>query len=370
VVAVPLLKTVLQRFGHEEPKKLKKPVDGLQKPAILSSTARDNTMAKINKTERKMREIMNQGAEPDWKSLNHQAVNFAGSYMMALNWIHRTVEADQLRSELAQWLVAQRKEVNTDTLATLSDPVLMTMGKIAYCLNRGAQLSDKSVGYIIRSLNQIAPAVQLAPEPDGFEDGVMTAAGRLNEDYVNVYSRLDNIRARVNAGRMELGDVKNAVQEIMERWGTRPGVSRRVIGHYTERLEEAQADSTIRAWVKPLRAILRALSNSKEEVAKPRKTNPAVVKPAAAKPAKQAKVQPQRKTKKAAAGTPKPLKVPQIKKANENAKPSFASQVRELIADARQRDMSQPDVINLAVSKLMMKPSSARNCVLANWDRV
>jgi hypothetical protein len=333
-------------------------------------------MAKISSVDRKLRELVNKSNQPDWTSLNSEASGFDGSYMLALNWIHRNVEDSQLEGELVKWLTNNGHEFSSEQLASINRPVLMTMGKVAYCLNRGAQLSVKSMSYITRQLAQV-PTVCSKSEPEvDFEHAPMTAAGRLNEDYVNVYSRLDNIRAMVNLGSLGVSDVADRVQEIMERWGSRPGVKARVVSHFKERLEEAQNDSSIRLWIKPLAAIVAALTGVPKNMGRVKNTAMLTVSEPVQKIArsvnKVSKVIDRKSQSKARKlEKTKPAKESKIVKdlGIKRGKISFASQVREMIAQARAKNMSQVDVINLAVSQLGMMPGSARNCVIGNWNR-
>lgn len=330
-------------------------------------------MAKITATESKLRRIINKGSEPHFAGLNHNAAGFAAMYGDALNWIHHMVEPNSLRGEVERFLRDANRADEIERLDSVSQPILHTMGKIAYCINRGAELSERSYAYINRALNNPQITV-LAPTPvteEMFDSLPNTASARVIEDYKNCYSRLDNLRARVTAGKVDLKDVADEVNKVMDAHGGRPGVRRRVVEHFKDSLLEAQEDKAIREWVKPLRAILKALD--KDAVIK---TAP-VKKPAksADKPAAKKAVPANTKTAKKAAPakTKTAKKAAPVKKAapaKRDGKPSFASQVRELIQDGRAKDMSQSDVIELAVSKLGMSRSSARNCVVFNWERV
>jgi hypothetical protein len=337
-------------------------------------------MAKITRTEKKMREIMSKGSQPDFASLNHNDANFNTRYGDAMNWIHLVVDPDKLRGEVERFLRSKDRAEDILRLDAVSVPMLHTLGKIAYCINRGAELSDRSYAYINRELAAVKQVVAPVAEAEQFESLGGGAAARVIEDYKNCYSRIDNVKARVLAGKTTLADVADEVNTIMNAHGTRPGVKRRVIAHFKDSLAEAMADSLIKSWVKPLRAIMKALDKDAvvtapkapktEKVVKAAKTEKA---PKSSKSAKASKSKVS-KSKKAA----KPEKAPKAPKSKPAAEPkkqgeprvSFASQVREMIADCRAKDISQQDVIKLAMTTLNMKASSARNCVLANWDRI
>lgn len=332
-------------------------------------------MAKITATESKLRRIINKGSEPHFAGLNHNAAGFDAMYGDALNWIHHMVEPNSLRGEVERFLRDANRADEIERLDSVSQPILHTMGKIAYCINRGAELSERSYAYINRALNNPQITV-LAPTPateEMFDSLPGTASARVIEDYKNCYSRLDNLRARVTAGKVDIKDVADEVNKVMDAHGGRPGVRRRVVEHFKDSLLEAQEDKAIREWVKPLRAILKALDKDAVVKSAPAKKPAKSADKPAAKKAAPVKTKTAKTEKKVAPAKTKTVKkaAPAKKSApaKREGKPSFASQVRELIQDGRAKDISQSDVIELAVSKLGMSRSSARNCVVFNWER-
>jgi hypothetical protein len=328
-------------------------------------------MAKITATETKLRRIINKGSEPNFAGLNHLATGFDAMYGDALNWIHHMVEPNTLRGEVERFLRDANRADEINRLDGVSQPILHTVGKIAYCINRGAELSERSYSYINRALNnpQITVTAPAATETM-FDDMPNNASARVIEDYKNCYSRLDNLRARVTAGKVDVKDVQDEVNKVMDAHGGRPGVRRRVVEHFKDSLREAQEDKAIREWVKPLRAILKSLDKDATVAKAPKKVQ------AEGKPTEKVTTPKKKAAAKAAnnkgkkTAAKKPAKSAKQKPAKQEGKPSFASQVRELIMEARTRDTSQSDVIELAVTKLGMTRSSARNCVIFNWERV
>jgi hypothetical protein len=326
-------------------------------------------MARVTRTDIKMREIMNSSRTPDFSSLHHLQENFSGRYGLALNWIHRMVESDQLRTELEQLLRNTNRESSIALLDTISAPVLSTMGKIAYCINRGAVLSERSMAYITRALTEPAPVMGLVAQVEetaSFEHQAVTPAGRVNQQYVACYSRLDNLKNRVLHNLVNIKDVAREVRAIVEAHGGRAAVGKRLVEHYTQSVSEAQNDVSIRNWLRPLREILRALGGvpSKEITVKPQakpQVKASTKTPRVTQQTKNVKVSVGKQVKPAVVANTKPSKAGGV---------SFASQVREMISQASHKGLSRADVIAWAVNTLGMKQSSARNCVLGYWDRV
>ena len=312
-------------------------------------------MARLTRTDAKLMEILNSKAAPDFSTLDYTAPDFDARYGIALNWVHQAVESDELVREAQRYFTRVGREEAAGLVKQIPFGIQQTMGKIAYCLNRGAQLSPKSHTYLDNGLRQAKQAPQ---EEGGIETLNTTAAGKLVEAYVNCYSRIDNLKARVLLGKLELRDIPGEVEKILELYnGAR--VRQRLVTHYREALEEAQGDRLIRDWAKPLRAILKALGT---EAAAPKQDPKPEVKAASSREVKKARKMPKSKplVKARAERTSAP---------RETGKPSFVAQVRALIAEHKPLGRTVREVTSMAEA-LGMKPSSARNAVVGCWDRV
>lgn len=316
-------------------------------------------MARLTRTDAKLQEILNSKGAPDFSTLDYTAPDFKERYGMTLNWVHQAVEADELIREAQSYFARMGKHDASALVKQIPFGIQQTMGKIAYCLNRGAQLSPKSHTYLDNGLRQAKPVPCLATE--AMQDLAQTSAGKLTEAYVACYSRIDNLKTRVLKGAVELRDVPREVETILSNNGG-ARVRARLMQHYQDALAEAQEDKLIRDWVKPLRAILKTLggaaANTKPEVQRAEQRVERESK--ASKGHKASKKQPQMAKKSA----PKQSKTPR-----ESGKPSFVAQVRQLIARHKPQGRTVREVTAMA-EQLGMKPSSARNAVVGCWERV
>jgi hypothetical protein len=291
-------------------------------------------MARLTRTDAKLMEILNSKAAPDFSTLDYTAPDFDARYGLALNWVHQAVENDELVREAQRYFTRVGREDAAGVVKQIPFGIQQTMGKIAYCLNRGAQLSPKSHTYLDNGLRQAKQAPQ---EADGIE----------------------TLKARVLLGKVALRDVPGEVEKILDAHnGAR--VRQRLVSHYKDALDEAQADRLIRDWVKPLRAILKALGT---EAAAPKQERKAAAKLAPSNEVKKAgrKMEKSKPAVKARAEKPSTPR--------ETGKPSFVAQVRQLISEHKPQGRTVREVTAMAEA-LGMKPSSARNAVVGCWDRV
>lgn len=324
-------------------------------------------MAKLTATEKKARDMV--GNQPNFAALNYQSTGFMGDYAKALNWVHYEVSEDELRAELEQFLNSRKAEDLVPYMSQLDGVTAALLGKIAYCMNRGAELNTSSVMRVRVALEKVRDAqVAVDTKQKGmFGEIETTSAGRMNEIYKNCYSLLDNVRAQVCAGDMALKDVNAQVTKILDTKGAKAQVRKRLMEHYTQSVREALADKSIKTWVKPLQEILRSLGGDvkavKEKVQKQEakvKVAEAKVKAKAAKPVKAVKAKPTKV---------KGTKVIMIKPKRDTGAPTVASQVRDLIR-VNKVSMDEAGMIELVCSKLGVSKARGRSVVKAFWSKV
>ena len=335
-----------------------------------------NTMAKLNATDRKVREL--RGDEPNFGALNHQAADFNIQYVKALNWVHYNVDESELKEELIQCLQARKADALVPYVGDLDGVTFSTLGKISYCVNRGAELAPKSMLRIRNALEQVRDAqapVAAQAVLEGMEHQAQTAAGRVNEIYKACYSRLDNLKARVLAGKCELVDITDQVRSILDAQGARAQVRKRLVEHYTQSLNEALADKVLKTWVKPLQEILSALGGDVQAVKVKAKKAATKVKAAEAKaaPKKAVKavkaVKPTKTAKPVKAAGVKQTKTITIKPPTAQGAPTVASQVRDLIR-VNKLKVDEAGMIEIVINQLGLSKERGRSVVKAFWNKV
>jgi hypothetical protein len=320
-------------------------------------------MAKLNATDHKMREIMNQGAEPVWNLIRHDADDFRMCYLKALNWIHNAVDPAQLRIELERLLRDRKAEADVGLVALLDGVALNTLGKIAYCVNRGAQLAPSSLLRVRVALDTVRGAHSEQEAHDILEQE-FTPAGRVNQSYKACYSRLDNLRVQVCDGRVQLVDVQEQVHKILvAHGGDRAQVRKRLVEHYTQSVQEAQQDVALKTWVKPLQHILRALGGDVKVVKVPAPKATKVSKTAKKVTTKPAKKANSTQVKKAS------TRVVSIRPPRDTGKLTVAEQVRQLIAQHK-RGTDAQGMVSIVMRELGLDKNRGRSVVKAFWDRV
>lgn len=328
-------------------------------------------MQKMNATDKMLREM--RGDAPDFASLTHVATNFGIQYVKALNWVHYNVDEAELKQELIQCLQDRKAEHLVPYVGDLDGVTFSTLGKIAYCVNRGADLAASSILRMRTALERVRegqdPQVNKSSVLD---DQDQTAAGRVNEIYKACYSRLDNMKARVLQGTLKLEDVTDEVTKLLEAQGAKAQVRKRLVEHYTQSVQEAMVDKTLKTWVKPLQMILKALGGDvkiiKEKVQKvvAKETQKAIKEKAVKAKATKATKEKAAKPKKAKGET----KVITIKpKQRAEGAPTVASQVRDLIR-VNKRNTDEKGMVEIVIRELGLTKERGRSVVKAFWTKV
>jgi hypothetical protein len=336
-------------------------------------------MAKATLTDRKVRQILNAGSMPNFALLNHNTTSFESDYGRAMDWIHHSVEQEDLRGELETHLRNTNRVADVSLVKHINGVDIKLLGTISYCLNRGALLAPKSVLRITHALEEARGKEQDVAVAADFEDIAETAAGRTMEAYKSCYSRLDNLRVLVCKGKVELKAVHDETIKILEaHGGLKKAVRKQLVDHYTQSVDEAKQDKMIKDWVKPLQAILKAV-NGNTKIAEPKKAavkvdavNKAAPNKAAPKATKAPKVA--SKGKKVVASKPqknntKGTRVVTIKPKRDAGVPSVASQVRDLIK-ANQNSTDAGGMVEIVVRELGLTVQRGKSVVKAFWDKV
>ncbi len=328
-------------------------------------------MQKMTATDRKVREL--RGDAPNFGALNHMAQEFSIQYVKALNWVHYNVDEAELKAELVKCLQDRKADQLVPYVTDLDGVTFSTLGKIAYCINRGAELAPQSVLRIRNTLERVrdaqTPVTAVTTASDMLEQD-QTAAGRVNEIYKACYSRLDNLKARVLAGKCELADIKDQVRAILDAQGAKAQVRKRLVEHYAQNLNEALADKTIKSWVKPLQEILEALGGDVQAVKQKAKKVAAKAKVVTTKV--KAKAKAVKDTKAKAPKAPKvkvDTKVITIKPKRVEGAPTVASQVRELIR-VNKRNTDEKGMTEIVIKQLGLTKERGRSVVKAFWNKV
>jgi len=187
--------------------------------------------------------------------LRFDAPDFSSKYADLLCQINDTLDQRELKNQLLTYAESQGKSAG---VAALHSSLVGLEGKIAFCLNHGAVLRDSSTHRVHQLLDQLAQ--KAAQETPQWETLPITNSTKQRDQYVNCYSRIDNLKTQVLKGQKAVGEVSRGVREIVGHFApTNRAVHRMLVEHYATLLQEARADPTIATWAPVLHKVTETL---------------------------------------------------------------------------------------------------------------
>lgn len=189
-------------------------------------------------------------------SLDHTHENFESLYGRILNFIHHEIEQSQLKEELIAYAFTLGKEVEAEKVPPNR---IMVEGAIAYCINRGALLSPKSIQRVMDLLESIEKIEEhVSPDWEELSNGM---GSKTIQAYVACYSRIDNAKTRILRGKLNQRELASEVRSIINKYGTgKTSLVRQLLDHYKDAHSDARSNDCTKDWVKPLATIVETIS--------------------------------------------------------------------------------------------------------------
>lgn len=168
-----------------------------------------------------------------------------------LNWLGKMLDINELKDELVKYA----KTINKEHAAkSLTASKVMLIGKLAYCLNRGAKLEQRSIDKIINALENADAEDSNTDESD---EPQMTARTRAIISYVQCYSHIDLTwwsYVKESKDVKTIGDEIRAI--IRKNSNSKSAILTLLCDHYREILDDAKNEKSLKTWVKPLTAVV------------------------------------------------------------------------------------------------------------------
>ena len=188
--------------------------------------------------------------------LDHESPSFGAEYGPILNLIHQTIDASQLKEELITYARGLGK---AEIAGTIPTNMIGVEGKIAYCLNRGAKLSQVSIGRVNDALDRAqARESEVSSDWGHLPETVQSKAIKA---YVGCYSRIDNAKTLVLRGKLDRRELVIEVRRIVQTYAQgKTAIVKQLFEHYKDAYLEARLEESTKDWIKPLAAISETLN--------------------------------------------------------------------------------------------------------------
>lgn len=207
-------------------------------------------------------------------ALDVNSAEYHQQYAASINWLAEKLDPSKLKNELVKYARSIGRE---DDATNIPQNLIVTEGRIAYCLNRGAKLEDRSVKRVIDLLDQAASANVNAPATSDLIDDVPESAySRSLAIYTTCYSLIDNTVLLAANGKLALKSIPDEVRNIVRKFAdSKDKTVRSLERHYQGNLNDAHASEYVTSWIKPLSIVVDTLQLMLTNTRKPRKNSKA-----------------------------------------------------------------------------------------------
>lgn len=206
-------------------------------------------------------------------TLDYSKETYQADLARALSWLGNVLDQADIKNEL----LAYSKTIGRDDLASrLPASKILLAGKLAYCINRGAKLEQRSIDKIQTLLDSADTEETVNVEIE--DETKLSPKTKAIISYVNCYSLID--QAWYSYVR-ESKDIKNLSDEvraiIRKNSNGKTTILKELFDHYRDTLEDVQVDESVKTWIKPLTMVYNTielmLTTTKASKRSKRKTN-------------------------------------------------------------------------------------------------
>ena len=167
-----------------------------------------------------------------------------------LNWLGDKLDSSELKDEFTKYCKSIEREDDANLVPATK---LLSAGKIAYLLNRGAKLEDRTRNKILDLLDNISvkDAIQ-----SSFDDVEETARSKFLFSYVTCYSMIDNTWWQMIKNNNDYKSLADDTRAIIRKYSNgKSAILTQLKNHYMNTLESVKQDNTVKSWAKPLSII-------------------------------------------------------------------------------------------------------------------
>lgn len=175
---------------------------------------------------------------PDFGSINPNHANHAAAWREGMDWARLEVTHNDLKDEFVRWAESNALD-NVTHYQTLPSWQYMTIGRMAYLINRGAVPPESSTDWFIEKLKEL-PEADVASDTDTQEEEIqLTSKARKVIDYVNLYSFIEAVIHRYQDDGEKINEL---VIERLRKSAPASPMLKKLYGHFKESLADAIAE--------------------------------------------------------------------------------------------------------------------------------
>lgn len=198
---------------------------------------------------------------PDFGAVGPEHDNHRRAWQDVMDWARLEIDASQLKQSFIDWARIGRDPDEMAHWMSLPKWHFMTIGRMAYCMLRGATPPEATIAWLAAKLQELL-ANTTADGEDDEPERQLSAAQRRNIDYVNLYSNLESYLSRFSG---DAAAVEDSAKRFLARTRPNQQMLKRLYEHFKESLGDAMAckdNPLVADSIEPIIAIVNVLATS------------------------------------------------------------------------------------------------------------
>lgn len=196
----------------------------------------------------------------DFSEISAANEHHAKAWQYGMDTARLELDTATLKREFMIWANANELD-QADHFAMLPDHRFLTIGRMAWLMNNGAEIPEASAEFLYKELEKFAALAVIAGEVKE-EDGhiPLTNDARKVIQYVNLYSYIDAVSVKFAEN---LDELEQAVLQRIKDMEPPQAMLKKLFSHYKENLDDAlreRDNELVEATVKPLVTIVNVLA--------------------------------------------------------------------------------------------------------------
>jgi hypothetical protein len=226
---------------------------------MVDSMCRDAIFSKILDVGDVMK---NQDFGVDFAAISAVSDRHIRAWQQGMDTARIELDSSKLKREFMQW--AQDNEIfGVDQFETLADWRFMTVGRMAWLMNNGAEIPESSMEFLIKQMEILrgspAEVAVVKAEPD--DDRPLTAEGKRRIQYVNLYSYIDAVRVKF---KDDHDHIEEMIRKRIQDTGAAMPMLKKLYQHYRELLTDSLSErdnQLVAETVEPLVVVVNVLAS-------------------------------------------------------------------------------------------------------------
>jgi hypothetical protein len=206
--------------------------------------------------------MKNQDFGVDFAAISAANDRHVRAWQQGMDTARVELDISRLKREFMQWVLGNDVQ-GVEHFETLADWRFMTVGRMAWLMNNGAEIPESSMEFLIKQMGILrdSPAEVTVAKAESDDDRPLTAESKRRIQYVNLYSYIDAVRVKFKDDHENIEEmIRKRIQDI----GAAMPQLKKLYQHYRELLTDSLSgrdNPLVAETVEPLVVVVNVLAS-------------------------------------------------------------------------------------------------------------